>query len=242
MTNFKPLKDYIAFLFDNANGKLNFKSPFLDAGTGIGDFSLELSKRGFYGDATDISEEPIKIAREILKGTNINIFNENATDIIGKYNLILALDVIEHIKNDKLFIKIMSKKLNKGGYIILTTPNNPSEWGWDDESYGHLRRYDQKDINLILKNNGIEIILIWDLTFPIFWIMRRISLKIFKPKKLNLSVDELTKISSLNPYWNRGYIGKFLNNLPLWKYFFHFQYLFRERGIGHEVFIVGKKI
>jgi len=241
MTNFKPMKDYLGFLFDRLNSKYHFKSPFLDAGAGVGDFSLYLAKKGFSGDAVDISKEALELARKNLKSYPILVSLKDATKINKRYKTIIAFDIMEHVKNDYSFIKKLSRKLEKGGYIIITTPNNPKEWDWDDEFYGHVRRYTPERIEKILKENGIEPLSIWDFTFPFFWIMRRISLKLLKPKKKSLSKMELTKESTLNQYWSAGPLSRIINDFPLWGCLFWFQFLFRKAGIGHEIIIVGRK-
>jgi len=241
MTNFKPMKDYLCFLFDILNSKYHFKSPFLDAGAGIGDFSLYLGKKGFSGDAVDISKEALKIARKNLKKYPIKVILKDVIKIKKKYKTIVAFDVVEHIEKDYYFIKKLSEKLATESYIILTTPNNPKEWSWDDEFYGHVRRYTPERIKQILKENRIELMCLWDFTFPFFWMMRRISLKLLKPRKTTLSKLELTKKSTLNQYWSTGLFSRIINDFPLWPCLFWIQFLFRKAGIGHEIIIVGRK-
>ena len=41
---------------------------------------------------------------------------------INHYDLILAADVIEHIRNDRKIINNFSKLLKKGGHILITVP------------------------------------------------------------------------------------------------------------------------
>jgi len=230
------------FLFDKLNGEYNFKPPFLDVGTGQGEFSLHLAKKGFIGDAIDISEKAINIARKNLKKYPVNVILGDVNKIRKKYNTLLLLDVIEHIPKDHEFIKNLSKKLNIGGYIIISVPNDPKEWGIDDVSYGHVRRYTNAQLHSLLSQNGIKILSVWDFTFPFFWIMRRVSLKVIKNRQITLSSQELTEISSLNPYWSSFHFSRIINDSFFWKYLFPINYLFRNHGKGHEVFLLGEKI
>ena len=241
MTNFKPMKDYLFFLFNRLNSQYNFKSPFLDAGAGIGDTSLFLAKKGFYGEAVDISKDALKIAKETLKGYNVKVMFKDAEKINKKYNLIISLDLLEHIQKDELFFSKLAKNLKKGGYILLTLPYNPKEWGWDDEFYGHIRRYSKRKLISLFKKNNIEIKEFWDVTFPFFWILRRLSLKLLKPKNKREPKKELTKKSTLQQYWDIGVFSKLINNCPLWRYLFNLQFSFRNKERSHEVMILGIK-
>ncbi len=242
MTNFKPLKNYIFHLFNKLDNEFSFKSPFLDAGCGVGDFSYFLSEKDLIGDAIDFSEEAIKITKEYNKKELINVILGDATEINKKYNLIILMDVIEHIKEDKKFIENISNKLNNNGYIFISVPNNPDEWAWDDEHYGHFRRYTKEQIRKILRDNNLEVVKLWDFTFPIFYWMRKLSLKFMKPISEESSKENKTKKSSLNPYWERGLFSKIISNLPIWKLVYWIQFKFRNGKKGHEIIVLGKKI
>jgi len=53
-------------------------------------------------------------------------------------------DVLEHIKNDQQVLRKLSSLLVKGGFLVMAVPSNPDEWSWDDDFYGHFRRYNVK--------------------------------------------------------------------------------------------------
>lgn len=241
MTNFKPLKDYIFYLFNKLDKEYSFRGPFLDAGCGVGDFSYFLSEKDLCGDAVDFSEEAIKITKEYNGKGLVNVILGDATELDKKYNLIILMDVIEHIKEDKKFLSKISDKLNKDGYIFISVPNNPDEWDWDDEHYGHFRRYKKEEIRKILKENNIEVVKLWDFTFPVFWLMRRISLKFMKPKEDIDNKENKTKKSSMNPYWEMGLLSKIISNIPIWKLVYWVQFKFRKGNKGHEIIVLGRK-
>ena len=63
----------------------------------------------------------------------------------------MALDVIEHISNEKKVINTLSKKLNKNGKILITVPAYNFLFSSKDKDLHHKRRYTLQSIAEILK-------------------------------------------------------------------------------------------
>ncbi len=237
MVNFKPLKNYMLFLTDKLIKKYDIKSPFLDAGGGRGDVSLFLLKNNFKGKLIDFSKEAIVKAKEDLKKYNIKIENKEIIKEKSKYNFIILWDVIEHIKDDDKVIKQCYKCLNKNGYLLVSYVTKKKEWRRDDNLYGHFRRYEIKDIKKQLSE--FKIMEIWDFTFPIFWLMRRLYTPFIK--KVNKSKINLTKHSSLESSYF-SFFNKYISSEKLWILFFYLCYIFRKYNLGHQSLVLAKKI
>jgi SAM-dependent methyltransferase len=75
-----------------------------------------------------------------------------------EFDLIGAFDVLEHIEEDELVIKNMRQSLKPGGSLILTVPQHPWLWSKVDEIACHKRRYKRKQLSLLLRQNGFEIL------------------------------------------------------------------------------------
>lgn len=58
-----------------------------------------------------------------------------------KYDLIIMLDVLEHIKDSKNFMKNVGTLLNQHGHIIIGVPAYKQLWSEHDEVLKHFRRY-----------------------------------------------------------------------------------------------------
>ena len=238
MVNFKPLKQYMLFLTDKLIKKYNIKEPFLDAGGGTGDVSLFLLKKGFNGKLIDFSKEAIKQVKINLKDyKNVKIEHKSIIKEKNKYNLIILWDVVEHIKYDNKIIDHCHKLLNKNGYLIVSYITKNKEWRKDDIMYGHFRRYEIKDIKKQLSK--FEILEIWDFTFPIFWLMRRLYVNFIKDFKENRI--ELTKHSSLRMDYFK-FFNKRLSNKILWKPIWYLCYIFKNYNLGHQSLVLVKKI
>jgi len=76
----------------------------------------------------------------------------------GKYDLILALDVLEHIRDDVKTMKKVRELLKPGGLFFVAVPAYKFLWSTHDEALHHLRRYHSLEINQKLKDSGFKIL------------------------------------------------------------------------------------
>jgi SAM-dependent methyltransferase len=72
-------------------------------------------------------------------------------------NIILMLDVLEHIEDDQAALESVHKLLVPGGTAILTVPALPSLWSEHDEVNLHFRRYTKGVLRERLQAAGLEI-------------------------------------------------------------------------------------
>jgi len=246
MANFIPLKNYILFCIDKLITSNGLQGPFLDVGCGRGDVSKFLSEQyGWHGKAIDISEEAVEHTKSFLaQNEYINVSKSTIHEETELYGVILLLDVIEHIENDFEILEKANTLLNEQGAIIITVPSNPPEWRWDDEFYGHYRRYRAEDIRLSLEKAGFKVLTIWDFTYPVFWLMRRMYTFLKRPPKENDAISQKTEKSSLRDAWAiPGISGLLQHENWLWRclYKIQFKYFKENPSKGHEIIILGRK-
>lgn len=107
--------------------KKNKKFSFLDVGCGPGNLVGESSKFIKKSVGIDFSREMIDIANNNFKKKNIFFHCSSVFDFKNneKFDVISANGFIEYISIDDLntFLKIVRKKLNKGGYLIFSSRN-----------------------------------------------------------------------------------------------------------------------
>ena len=71
-----------------------------------------------------------------------------------RFDLITALDVIEHIEDDRHAIEHMMRMLKPGGWLVITVPAMPSLWTRHDEINMHYRRYTRGGLTQRLEQHG----------------------------------------------------------------------------------------
>jgi 2-polyprenyl-3-methyl-5-hydroxy-6-metoxy-1,4-benzoquinol methylase len=117
--------------------KFNKKINILDFGSGSG-VNIDILQK--YGKI-DIQEKN-KIARlNIKKIKRVNKIYSSLRIKKNYYHLILVADVLEHVKNPKVLIKILKTFLKKGGYILITVPAYQFLFSTKDVTLKHHRRY-----------------------------------------------------------------------------------------------------
>lgn len=101
---------------------LKGKRKVLDFGCGQGAFSQRMVDRGMTVDACDIDISQIKanVERKIQLDLNREIPSGTFT---GKYDVVLAIEIIEHLQNPWKYLGDCRNLLEDGGIIVLTTPN-----------------------------------------------------------------------------------------------------------------------
>jgi SAM-dependent methyltransferase len=62
------------------------------------------------------------------------------------YDLIVMLDVLEHIEDDAAALAQVKRKLKPGGRLLLTVPAMPWLWSSHDDAHHHFRRYTAKGL------------------------------------------------------------------------------------------------
>jgi len=73
-------------------------------------------------------------------------------------DLVLLLDVLEHIDDDKAVILELGRCLKKGGLLLISVPAFNCLWSRHDEQAGHRRRYRSGDIVRLCQENALSVL------------------------------------------------------------------------------------
>jgi SAM-dependent methyltransferase len=122
-----------------------------------------------------------------------NIINEQLekVEINEKFDAIICLDVLEHLKNDSIIKKFISENLNKNGIVIITVPAHKHLFNNHDIVNGHYRRYDKQDLINLFKEYNPEVYFYNSILYPIEIIIRKISKGKDNLKALPKIINEL---------------------------------------------------
>jgi len=115
---------------------------------------------------------------------DISLLKNNCIDCL------IMMDVLEHIENEKLFLKAVLEKLRPNGDIIITVPAMRFLFSFHDVFLKHYRRYNRKQLFDLLLLNEIKIEQSYYFYTTLFVVRFFVSLieKIFQTKKQNFGI------------------------------------------------------
>lgn len=146
------------------------EASVLDAGSGFGQYTWRMSRMNklWKIDSVDINSEQIDDCNQFFKKTGLSdrvtfrIQDLTSLNDYNQYNIILSVDVMEHIKEDNLVFNNFFRSLKNNGVLIISTPSdkggsdvhNESEESFIDE---HVRDgYSITDISQKLSDSGFN--------------------------------------------------------------------------------------
>jgi len=245
MANFLPLKQYMLYCLDRFVERYGLTGPFLEVGCGRGDVSEHLARKGWSGRAVDFSPGAIAQARARLAPfPDVEVEQVDLRDVRGSYACIVLWDVLEHIEDDDAALAAIARLLAPGGQVLIAVPSNPREWRWDDEFYGHFRRYTVDGLARKLAGAGLTPQTFWDFTWPWFWAMRRVYTRVSRPHGSAVEKTVATMASATHSAWDAGLLSRVLDRTAaLWAPLHRIQFaLFRNATArGHELFVLARK-
>lgn len=150
----------------------------LDIGCGSGLMLNDLEKVGqTFG--MDMSDEAISFSKEIFGGTvEKGALPDQVPYQEDFFDLITALDVIEHIDDDVGSISAIRDLLVPGGKCIFTVPAYMFLWSAHDDMNQHKRRYTLPELNekLVKAGFSVEKISYYNtLLFPAVFLVRMLN-------------------------------------------------------------------
>jgi 2-polyprenyl-6-hydroxyphenyl methylase/3-demethylubiquinone-9 3-methyltransferase len=98
----------------------------LDVGCGAGLLAEPLARLGAEVTGVDAAAENIAVAREHAAGSRLAIdyrAGELASLGLGQFDLVTAMEVLEHVADKSAFITELARHLAPGGLLVLSTPN-----------------------------------------------------------------------------------------------------------------------
>jgi len=245
LANFLPLKHYMFYCLDCFIEQYGLHGPFLEIGCGRGDVSAYLAGKGWQGAAIDFSDAAVVQASTNLRAfPQVTVEKNSLDEISGAFDCIIMWDVLEHMEDDGGALRMVERLLRPGGQLLLAVPSNPREWRWDDDFYGHFRRYTVADMTEKLTQAGMPPQVFWDFTYPLFWLMRRIYTRIKSGNPVVADREASTKASATVNAWDMPLLSRLLDRTAvLWYPIHRLQFrLFRNATRrGHEFFVLARK-
>jgi SAM-dependent methyltransferase len=229
-------------------------ATFADVGCGGGGFSSKLLARGMTGVGVDSSapataECERNLASFIQKGSYRLLKGELGSirpDV--QYDAACSLMVMEHVPDDVGFVRRLASSTRPGGSVIVAVPARKSKWDFEDETVGHLRRYERADLFRLLTEAGLEDVRVRSVGVPIVNILWSVTNFLVRrsgeSRKTSLDKAVQTETSGIReiPFKTTfpPIFRLVLNSVALYP-FFVVQRLFYRTDLGLTMIAAGRK-
>lgn len=129
-----------------------------DIGCGMG---LMLDRLSKYGKVFGLDMEPSAVAhcREAVPAATVEIgrLPDQIPFPDQSFDVVVASDVLEHVKDDVDAARCIANLLRPDGNAIVTVPAHMSLWSHNDELNCHFRRYERDGLVSVLTAGGLVV-------------------------------------------------------------------------------------
>lgn len=132
-------------------------AQILEIGCGTGH---NLAMLGQFGtvDGIELDDEARGVAEQRL---GRKVMNAPLPELAGigdrRYDLIAALDVIEHVDDDAAAIAAIAGKLKPAGKLVMTVPAHRWMWSAHDVVNHHKRRYSKAAVDRLVESSPLRL-------------------------------------------------------------------------------------
>ncbi|NUT00099.1 MAG: class I SAM-dependent methyltransferase [Sphingomonas sp.] len=164
-------------------------AKLLEIGCGTGH---NLAMLGEFGavDALEVDDVARGMAEERLGHP---VLSSPLPELAGvpddRYDMVAALDVIEHIPDDKAALEGISRVLKPGGKLVVTVPAHQWMWSAHDVVNHHQRRYSKAALRQLIERSPLRLEAIGylnSLLFPVA-LAERLASKVTGKEDANLA-------------------------------------------------------
>ncbi|MBX6312441.1 MAG: class I SAM-dependent methyltransferase [Isosphaeraceae bacterium] len=139
--------------------RLGLRPParVLDAGCGWGVTLEALERRGYRAVGMDISRQALEMldrpGRELIEADLTRPLPEG----VAPFDAVLALDVIEHLDDDRAAVVQLGRLARPGGVVVISVPALPELFTEFDAIQGHRRRYRPETLRQAFAETGLVV-------------------------------------------------------------------------------------
>ena len=217
---FQGRKDILFRMMKYHNLLEDGKARVLDIGCGTGLILEEITDQTF-AIGMDFSMKALGFCQKRNLKHLVRGDVSNLPIASGGLELVLALDLLEHIEDDGALMKEIHRILKPGGYLLATVPAHPSLWSGHDEALHHFRRYTKQTFSRLVRESRFSIkkysYVISFTFYPIF--MFRMAQKLYrfliksrdKPKTHIIILPKIINSLLIKVLELEGWILQYLN-------------------------------
>jgi len=142
----------------------------LEAGCGMGGNLAMLSRFGEVHGFEPNAEARAFVSAQMTCDLRDGRLPDGIPFAPGGFDLVAALDVIEHLDDDRASLRALAAQLRPGGRLVVTVPAWQFLWSQHDESHHHRRRYGKRELLRLVNEAGLRAELVTyfnSLLFPV---------------------------------------------------------------------------
>jgi len=149
----------------------------LDVGCGTGAMSVRLTK---WGRLVSADYSPLALQFSQRRGIP-NLIRADAMKLPlagAQFDVLIAMDMLEHLPDDKAALAEFYRVLKPGGLLIATVPAYPHLWSEHDVAAMHFRRYLRPELLERVRSAGFRVEKLshtMTTLYPIVALQRRLS-------------------------------------------------------------------
>jgi len=175
----------------------------LDAGCGTGLMLQQMQHLG-QAEGVDIADEAIDFCRK--RGLD-NVRRGDLSQLPfadDTFDVVTALDVLEHLDDDAGGLREMRRVLKPGGRVFIFAPAHRWLWSLQDEVSHHKRRYTAQTLRETVRQAGLEIdrqSYVSMLLLPVIFLGRQWL-------RVRLKFRHADTENDLHPEWSNGILRR----------------------------------
>ena len=215
----------------------------LEVGCGCGDLLHVLERRGYRGVGIDISEEALALAASGLSGDGFTVSCSTPEELSEEFDVVVASEVMEHYQDDLGFLGQLRDRLRVGGLLLLTVPAHMKDWGPNDDSCGHVRRYERAALFSVLERSGFSDIVICSYGVPVYNIMKPFYDFAIRSEsaRSGAPMEKTAESGGMRVMKGAGFLFRILFNDVTMYPLYLLQRLFYRTDLGKGYFVAARK-
>jgi 2-polyprenyl-3-methyl-5-hydroxy-6-metoxy-1,4-benzoquinol methylase len=166
LESFSRAKAFTQWQYEEIQNSL--RGNILELGSGIGNISEFLLKNHPSVALSDLRPEYCRYLSNLyqedphLSGIyELDLsqpdFQSRHKSLLGKFDTVIALNVLEHIADDVLAIRNAKSLMQAMGTLVLLVPAGQWLYNSLDRELGHVKRYSKKGLNEIIQAAGLTV-------------------------------------------------------------------------------------
>ena len=127
------------------------RGAVLEVGCGVGSFTRRIVDHdpALKLLSIDISVEAVEHCRSRLARPNLDIRCIDVRRLVGEFDAIVCMNVLEHIQDDRGTLEHLLGMLRPGGTLFLLVPAHMALFSRFDVENGHFRRYNKQQMRTL---------------------------------------------------------------------------------------------